>query len=308
MDNETRLKHIEEGNCPHAILLAGPPESSQEDFARRAAARYLLHSEEVSRLSSNPFYLEVSDYSIESVRNALQLLNAEAFERGRRCIVFLNAHKMTQLVQNVLLKTLEEPPADTLLLLTGVESGILPTILSRCMIIRAETEPWESIYKRLVEEGIDEEAAEHCARRSGGVYGRAKVYAQEEELAFRKEVIGAMQKYLRGIRPVPEAAAICTRSEQDETGDGKKRARVSPELTDRFFDIWLELLSDALKVHAGWQEPDNSDCKPLVKNLADNFTTSRIQGMINTLLEGKKQLTYRATASMTLDWVLTRMP
>ena len=92
MDNETRLKHIEAGDCPHAILLAGPPESNQEDFARRAAARYLLHSEEVSRLSSLPFYMEVSDYSIESIRNALQLLNAEAFERGRRCIVLLNAH------------------------------------------------------------------------------------------------------------------------------------------------------------------------------------------------------------------------
>lgn len=308
MDNETRLKHIEAGDCPHAILLAGPPESSQEDFARRAAARYLLHSEEVSRLSSLPFYMEVSDYSIESIRNALQLLNAEAFERGRRCIVLLNAHKMTQLVQNVLLKTLEEPPPDTLLLLTGVESGILPTILSRCMIIRAETEPWETIYRKLIEEGIDQTAAEHCARRAGGVYGRARIFAQEEELSFRKNAIDAMQKYLKGVRPIPEAAVICTRSEQDENGDGKKKTRVSTELADRFFDIWLELLADALKMHTGWRDLDNSDCKPLVKNLADNFTISQIQGMISTILEGKKQLSYRATASLTLDWVLAKMP
>ena len=308
MDKETRLKRIEEGNCPHAILLAGPPESSQEDFAREAASRYLFHSNDISHLASSPFYMEISEYSIETVRNALQLLNAEAFERGRRCILLLNAHKMTQLVQNVLLKTLEEPPADTLLLLTGVESGMLPTILSRCMILRTETEPWETICKKLIQEGTNRETAEHCARRSGGIYGRAKIFATEEELAFRKSAIDAMQKYLKGIRPIPEAAAICTRSEQDETGEGRKKNRVSAELADRFFDIWLELLADALKRHTGWSEPDNSDCKPLVKNLADNFTIRQIQGMMNTLLEGKKQLIYRATASMTLDWVLTKMP
>ena len=308
MNHEERLRHIEAGDCPHAILLAGAPESDWTHFARRAAARFLLHTDDVSRLEGCPFYLEVSDYAIDPMRDVLRLLNAEAFERGRRCIVLLNAHKMTQLVQNVLLKTLEEPPADTLLLLTGVESGMLPTILSRCMILRDETEPWEAIAKRLRENGVDASTAEQCARRSDGVYGRAEQMAANDALTFRRGAIACMETYCKGTRPLPEAAALCTRSEADEDGDGKKRTRVSPELVDGFFDVWLELLSDALKLQIGWQELDNTDCKPLVKNLAECFTTAQIQGMINTLLDGKRQLTYRATASMTLDWVLCKLP
>lgn len=308
MTNEERLRHIEAGDCPHAILLAGAPESDWSGFARRAAARFLLHTDDVTRLEGCPFYLEASDYAIDPMRDVLRLLNAEAFERGRRCVVLLNAHKMTPLVQNVLLKTLEEPPADTLLLLTGVETGILPTILSRCMIIRAETEPWETIAKRLTANGIDAATAEQCARRADGVYGRAEKMAQADALAFRKGAVDCLEKYRKGVRPLPEAAALCTRAEAGEDGDAKKKTRVSPELVDTFFDVWLELLSDALKLQIGSRDMDNTDCKPIVKHLSDAFTTARIQGMIQTLLDGKRQLAFRATASQTLDWVLCRLP
>lgn len=306
---EEWFNRIESGDCPHAILFAGPPESDRAEHARRAAARFLLHTDDVSGLSGCPFYLEASEYAVDPMRDILRLLNAEAFERGRRCIVLLNAHRMSATVQNVLLKTLEEPPADTLLLLTGVESGMLQTVLSRCMILRAETEPWEMIAERLRRAGIEASVAEQCARRSDGIYGRAELFAAPEALAFRRGAIGCMESYGKGVRPLPEAAALCTRSETDaETGDARKKARVSAEAVDAFFDVWLGLLSDALRLGVGRREIDNTDCKPLVNNLTQRFTTSEIQGMITTLLEGKRQLTYRATASQTLDWVLCKLP
>ena len=305
---EDKLQRIEMGDCPHAILLAGPPEGDAALLARKTAARFLLHTDEVRALENCPFYLEASDYAIDAVRDILHVLNAEAFERGRRCIVLLDAHKMTPLVQNVLLKTLEEPPADTLLLLTGVEAGILPTILSRCMILRLQSESWEQILARLRSEGVDAEEAEHCAKRSGGVYGRAKAFAEPEALAFRQGAIDCMRRYQKGIRPIPEVAALCTSSEAEEDGDSKKRSRVSAVLADRFFDVWLELLADALHLQIGWMQIINTDCKPVVKNLAQAFTTAQIQSMITILLEGKRQLAFRATASQTLDWVLAKMP
>ena len=308
MTDDERLQLIEDGRCPHAILFAGPPESDRSDYVRRAAARYLLHTDDVERLNSCPFYLEASEYAVDPMRDILRLLNAEAFERGRRCIVLLNAQQMSVAVQNVLLKTLEEPPADTLLLLTGVESGILPTILSRCMILRAETEPWEAIAKRLRERGIDAATAEQCARRADGVYGRALKASELEAIAFRKGTIACMSAYCNGTRPLPEAATLCTRIEAEETGETRKKTRVSAEAVDAFFDVWLDLLSDALHVRIGWKELRNPDCKPLVNNLSERFTTSEIQGMITTLLDGKRQLTYRATASQTLDWVLCKLP
>lgn len=306
MDNETRLERIEAGACPHAILLAGAPESDWAGFARQAAARFLLHSDDVTALADSPFYLELSAYDMNTMRDMMALVNAEAFERGRRCIVMLHAETMSEGVQNVLLKTLEEPPADTLMILAGVESSILPTILSRCMVWRDEPEPRDVIEKRLIAAGVDPKTASHCAARSDGIYGRAKRFAEPEQLEFRKKAIETVQLYGKGIRPLSEAAAVCTQAEEDETG--KKKMRVSAELTDRYFDVWLSLLHDALKMQIGYAQGNNTDCKPIVKNLADSFTTAQIQGMITTILEGKRQLTFRATASMTLDTVLCRLP
>lgn len=306
MDKEQLIKLIEKGECPHAILFCGGPESDWTEFVKTAAARYLLHSDAVEQLKESPVYLEMTEYSIDATREVLRLLNTEAFERGRRCVTFLNVHNMSQLVQNVLLKTLEEPPEDTLLLLTGIESGILPTILSRCMIVREQSEPWENISERLQMEGIEKETADLCAKRCDGVYGRAARMAKDEELRFRKEAVQCLQSYCRGLRPIREGAQLCTGTEAEE--DGKKRSRVTAELVDLFCDIWLEILSDALRIRMGAAEIRNIDCESLVKILADRFTTETIQGMINTLFEGKRQLTYRATASMTLDWVLCKLP
>ena len=106
------------------------------------------------------------------------LINAEAFGRGRRCILFADAHTMSEAAQDVLLKTLEEPPQDTLLLLTGMESGMRPTILSRCMVLRTETEPWERIAERLMQNGTDRRSAQLAAKLSDGVYGRAEAFSR----------------------------------------------------------------------------------------------------------------------------------
>ena len=268
MDKEKLLQLIEDGETLHAIFLTGAPESDWGQFARKAAARFLLHTDDVGRLNSCPFYLEVTDYAIDPMRGVLRLLNAEAYERGRRCVVLLNVHKMTPLVQNVLLKTLEEPPEDTLLLLTGIETGVLPTIFSRCMIVRDETEPWETIADRLVREGIGKAEAELCARISDGVYGRARRLAEEESLAFRREAIGLFKQYRTDLLPLKEAAALCTRREEDEDGEEKKKARVSQELTEALFNIWLSLLSDAMSLKVGRNTVANIDCRLLTAEMA----------------------------------------
>ena len=130
------MDRIERGDVPHAILFAGPQEGDRLRLARRAAARYLLHTDRVEALEGCPFYMEPDDYQVKAVRDALSAVNAEAYERGRHCILFADAHRMSEAAQDVLLKTLEEPPADTMILLTGAESGLRPTILSRCMVLR----------------------------------------------------------------------------------------------------------------------------------------------------------------------------
>ncbi len=304
------MERIETGEVPHAILFAGPRESGELSLARRAAARYLLHTDDTAGLSNCPFYQEPADYQVKTVRDALAAVNAQAYGRGRRCILFPDAHTMSEAAQDVLLKTLEEPPEDTLLLLTGIESGFRPTVLSRCMILRFETEPWETIAQRLTENGISREQAVLAAKLSDGVFGRAEALLTEESLAFRREAIACIDAFAGRIKPYAALAALCTETvtEEGEDGSAKKAKKVSAAALDRVLDLFLSILADVLRQKCGVADMRNTDCETVEKHFNSTFTTAQIQGMIQIAAEAKEMLSYKANPAMTADWILAKLP
>lgn len=301
------MNRIEAGDVPHAILFAGPKESAQLALARRAAARYLLHSDRFEDLANSPFFIEPADQSIDAVRDALALINAQAYGRGRRCILFTDAHEMSEASQDVLLKTLEEPPADTLLLLTGIESGMRPTILSRCMILRAESEPWQAIAKRLKERGVEQALAERAAKLSDGIMGRAEAFVTEENQAFRRGALDCIAKCAKKAKPYAALAALCTGT-ADESGEEGKGKRVSAAALDRFLDVFQSVLLDVLRLQNGIGELRNTDFAATEKHFAADFTISQIQGMIQIAAEAKEMLVYKASPALTVDWILAKLP
>lgn len=304
------LTRIENGNVPHAILFAGPKESGQLQLARRAAARFLLHRDDPDALADCPFYTEPENYAIDTVRDALALINAEAYGRGRRCILLTEAQLMSEAAQDVLLKTLEEPPADTLLLLTGIESGLRPTILSRCMILRAETEPWERIAGRLERAGTPKALAERAAKLSDGVAGRAEAFLAEPYQAFRSGAIDCIGACLKRAKPYAALQMLCTDTvaEKDADGTVKKAKKVSSERLDAFLDILLSILTDVLRMKSGLPEVRNTDCTDLEQNFAATFTIAQIQSMIQIASDAKEMLAYKASAALTADWILAKLP
>ncbi len=310
MQRNDWMKRIESGDVPHAILFAGPKESGQLALARRAAARFLLHTDDAAALTNCPFYQEPTDFQVRAVRDALAVLNSQAYERGRHCILFADAHTMSEAAQDVLLKTLEEPPADTLLLLTGSESGFRPTVLSRCMVLRAKTEPWEAIRDRLMREGVPESKATLAAKLSDGVYGRAEAFLDESYQAFRTGALDCVKGLLKRAKPYAALAALCTETVEEENGDGvpKKTKKVSTALVDAFLDVLLSTLGDVLLLQSGSGGISNTDFYETEKNFVSAFTTAQIQGMIQIAADAKEMLFYKANPAMTVDWILAKLP
>ena len=73
------------------------------------------------------------EISIEEVRSVCNQAHLKPYEGASRVYMFENAETMSEEAANALLKTLEEPPPDTILiLLTSQEDRLLPTIKSRC--------------------------------------------------------------------------------------------------------------------------------------------------------------------------------
>jgi DNA polymerase-3 subunit delta' len=98
-----------------------------------------------------------------------------------------------------LLKTLEEPPAQTMfIVLADQVPPELVTVASRCVRIEFASIDPATIAARLVAEGVEPEAAERGAASAGGDLGRARLLAADPELMGRRELFGSLPSRLDG--------------------------------------------------------------------------------------------------------------
>ena len=295
------LSCLKAGNTPHAVFLVGPAGSGKKEYARQAASLYLLGREDPEKLSECPFFQELPDYKIETVRTCCAELNRQVFARGRRCLVIPDAHRLTAQTQNALLKTLEEPPEDALLILTGNEQAVLPTIRSRCMLVRVGAEDREKVIERLTARGVAPERARLAAALSDGVPSLAERYAGEEYMAFRAQALPVVEEALFGVTPFSKAATLLERRE-----DGRKK--VGKDGLCDFMDVVLSLLRDALLQRLGVGDCRNLDAQALQNRIAGHFTTAQIQCMIAETLEKRRVLTeFGGAPSLMLDDLLVSL-
>jgi len=123
-------------NPPHGLLINGADGVGKTAIAQRLLAEILDVS--IDKLITCPYYLQITamanTISIDTVREIkhffeLKTIGAQTIRRG---ILIEHAESLTIEAQNALLKTIEEPPADSIIILTvGHEQLLLPTIVSR---------------------------------------------------------------------------------------------------------------------------------------------------------------------------------
>lgn len=118
---------------------------------------------------------------IDQIRELEQRLSLKAFEAVWHVEILLDCHRMRIEAANALLKTLEEPPDNTLLVLTTTTvSSLLPTIRSRVHLVRFNRLPRKLVREELRERlGIDEAVLDRLVAASDGSVGRALRLAEE---------------------------------------------------------------------------------------------------------------------------------
>ncbi|MDD3400570.1 MAG: hypothetical protein PHT58_02895 [Eubacteriales bacterium] len=291
---------IKEGTAPHAVLLCGVPNGGQELAARQTAALFCNDTTDVSVLDNNPRYLELQPMKVGELRQRLNAFCMLGNSDGKRCMVLLDAHLCNEQSQNALLKTIEEPPVDTMFIIVGNEAGMLPTIRSRCTSVRLEAEPPETVEKRLIDSGVDPLMAQVCSLLSDGVQNRAAEMATEEYRSFRAEAIRLINETLFAATPFAEYNSLLSRSAEK----GKKG--ISSAALGELFDIWLSLMRDGLLTAVQGGRICNGDSRDIVNKIASRFTISKIQCIIGVILDAQRMQTYQTSAPLTLDWVLAQ--
>jgi DNA polymerase-3 subunit delta' len=126
--------------------------------------------------------------AIDDVRNLISELHKTAAEGGLKVSIIASADQMMGEAQTILLKSIEEPPPGTHFILTSSDPGrILPTVRSRCQVIRFAPVPPDQIAARLIEEELTSpEDAEIIAQLCRGGWGNAVRLADEKLAEWRQ--------------------------------------------------------------------------------------------------------------------------
>lgn len=126
-------KQLASKNLAHAYLFSGPAGIGKKALGREFAQKIL----ETENLASHPDFLLLSqegEITMEKVREFIGRLALKPFAGKRKVAILDNAENLNLQSGNALLKTLEEAAADTVIILVAGQSGVLPTIVSRCQV------------------------------------------------------------------------------------------------------------------------------------------------------------------------------
>jgi DNA polymerase-3 subunit delta' len=128
---------------------------------------------------------------IESIRMLEHRINLSPNEGIFKIYIIEDADQMTTQAANAFLKTLEEPPTDTILILTTSRpNSLLPTIISRCQQVPFRSLPRYLIEKKLAEnEPLEDVEVKIYARIANGSMAKALCLAEEGRLQSRDQAI-----------------------------------------------------------------------------------------------------------------------
>ncbi len=137
---------------------------------------------------------ESGEIKIDAVRDVINGMVYKPLEAKKRVVIINGAERFNLSSSNAFLKTLEEPPADTvIILISSSPDMLLQTILSRCQKLSFSQIPADAITDILMEKaGIVRELAEFAASMANGSPGKAIALSSGDIQDARREVINGL--------------------------------------------------------------------------------------------------------------------
>ena len=296
----------------HAYIINGERNAGKEFIARVFAMALQCEKKEAEpcgechsckqALSNNqPDIIYISHekpntIGVEDIRAQINNdIVIKPYSSPRKIYSVNEGEKRTPQAQNALLKTLEEPPeyAVILILTTNVEA-LLPTVLSRCVVLNMKPVSDALVKKYLMEQlGVPDYKANICVAFARGNIGKAKLLASSEEFEKVKDEAISLVKNINDMEIHEIVKAI------------KKISEYKFDVND-YLDILMAWYRDVLFFKA------TKDVNSLVfkeeiqqiMRVSDRSTYEGIETIVNALQSAKKRLEANVNFDLTMELLL----
>lgn len=297
-------KNIAENIFPHAVIFSGVEGVGKRLAAEICAAALLCENPRdgspcgvcdncmLTAAHTHPDLYIVEAEETKTARNIkigqIRDMQSEAalmpINSARRVVIIDGAELMNKAAANCLLKTLEEPPGQTIfILLTTNLSSLLMTIRSRCGTVRFDKLSAARIRDVLLSRGVDDSDAEKFAAIANGSLGQALKFSTSDGAALRDRALDILNKLVANELTNEEIFTA-----------GAKFADWSREKFANFIVHLQRLLRDVCFV--GELEPYNSDVAARLAEM--KLPERKIFLMIETGVDYRKRL--RSNANLRL--------
>ena len=231
---------------------------------------------------------------VEQMRQIEKEANFRPFEGKARVFLIDEADKLNDASANALLKVLEEPPPTShLILITARPAMLLPTILSRCQMIRfAPLAPAEIESHLLKNKLADSKTAKLRARASGGSIGRALANDMVTFTSQRKAMLGVLNALVMS----KDCSQLLRSAEQ------LNEAQYKDEFEQRL-DVLETLIRDAwmLSVGVNAELVVNADLLPELQKLSEKLDSGRAGDWILQIEDLREQLLVNVNRKASTD-------
>lgn len=315
-------RHAARGEVRHAYLFCGPPGIGRRTLALRLAqalncerpitagdpcltCRTCKQIEAMQHPDLTIIQAKDSDdlpkeggiLKVDQIREIQRTLNLKPYQSPYRVAVFLRFQEANDNASNALLKTLEEAPAHAILILTADNpEQLLPTIVSRCEILRLRPLPIEAVVADLLERGMDEDNARLLAHISGGRPGFARRMMDDAAvLEKREERLNDLQMLL----PAPRVEKFSYADKLAKDKDAMRQTIL----------IWLSYWRDVLLRVAGAETPlVNVDRNMEIEFLAGRLELSAARRVVGEMESALEKMDRNVNSRLLAEVLLLDLP
>ena len=341
------------GRVSHAYLFVGPPGSGKKTAARSFACALFCDDAGCGGCPTcyrirRGFHPDVhiispqgtASYLVPQVREIIHDTNLAPIEGALKVYIVEDADAFNDASANALLKTLEEPPEDVVIVLLAHSlDAMLPTIASRCQIVRFRRLPPDLAVHLLAEQtGADRDEAMAALAAAGGVVTRARDFLESplrrdaRTLILRTlkdlvvmddlDVLDAARELLTAVRAPLDDMKATQKTELVEREEflGKSASKVTKDLEDRHKRELTakerEGISEVLNVAESWLRDclaisqgvgdlvSNRDAADAMEELAAVITPAAAATALAAVNEARRRISYNVSPQLAVEALL----